>query len=130
MVKKKIRLSIALVIGFCLFASLLQFMPVSISLGERCDVRADPASAFLQPGHVYLVRVDKPMNPPDGMKPIPQGSFGAGFFHDGKRDDDPKHHCQGDITVLLQDDGHRKYRCQRCNKVWDRINESEKGELR
>jgi len=129
MAKEKIRISIALLIGFCLFAILLKLIPVSISFGERHDLRADSVNDFLQPGRVYFVCVDKPMNPPEGMKPIPNGFLGTGFFHDGKRDDNPKRMCWGDITILLDDDGYMNYRCERCKKVWDNTHDTKKGEL-
>ncbi len=118
MKQKKLKISIALLVGFVLFAGLLQFVPISISFGKRHNANVGPGNAFLQPDCLYLVQVKNPMISPDGMQAIPCGYMAAGFFHDGKRQDNGKDHCGGDITTLLQDNGEKKYKCEQCKKIW------------
>lgn len=124
MAKKKLGISIALVIGFCLFTGLLQFVPISISFGKHHDADLDLRNVSLQPNCMYHVYVKKPMTLPDNMElaPKPLTQRGAGFFHDSKREDGDKGKCMGTIKILLQDDGRKKYKCLRCGKeIWDRI---------
>ena len=118
MPEKRLRIFITLLVGFLLFVGLLQFVPISISLGERCDDNMDAGTAFLQPGDFYLIKANKAIKVPDGMQAIPCGFMGAGFFHDGKRQDNGKDDCRGNITTLMQDNGDRKYRCEKCKKIW------------
>ena len=82
---KRLRISITLLVVFVLIAGLLQFVPISISFGERCDDNMYAGNTFLQPGNFYLVQANKAMKVPDGMQTVPCGFMGAGFFHDGKR---------------------------------------------
>ena len=134
MSKKKLGISIALVIGFCLFTGVLQFVPISISFGKSHHTNSDLRNMPLQPNGTYLVYVKKPMALPDDMELVTgpwtgpctwqmtRGTLrGAGFFHDGKRKDDDKGKgkgkCMGNIKILLQDDGRIKYICLLCRKV-------------
>lgn len=130
MTQKKLKISIALLVGFVLFAGLLQFVPISISFGKRHHTNSDLRNMPLQPNGTYLVYVKKPMALPDDMELVTgpwtgpwTGQMrgwtlrGAGFFHDGKRKDDNKVECMGNIKILLQDDGRIKYKCLLCRKV-------------
>jgi hypothetical protein len=131
MAKKKLGVSIALVIGFCLFTGVLQFVPISISFGKSNHSKSDLRNMPLQPNGTYLVYVKKPMALPDDMELIEQWTSqmqrlgarrGAGFVHDGKRKDSDKKKCMGTIKTLLQDDGRIKYKCLHCGKVIPDIN--------
>jgi len=142
MAKKKLGISIAIIIGFCLFTGLLQFSPISISFGKRNHANSDLQNMPLQPNGMYLVYVKKPMALPDDMELVTEPwtgmaipcefagtRRGAGFVHDGKRKDDDKKKCMGTITILLQDDGRIKYKCLHCSKmIPDRDSKSKKEE--
>ena len=127
MPRKKLTVSITLLVVFVLIAGLLQFVPISISFGERCDDNMYAGSTFLQPGKFYLIQANKSTKLSDGEQTIPCGVMGpgrfigAGFFHDGKRKDDEKKYCGGSISKLLQDNSDIKYRCEKCKKVWEQI---------
>lgn len=135
MAKKNLGISIALIIGLCLFTGLHQFAPISISFGKRNHSNSELRNIPLQPKRTYLIYVKKPMELPDDMEfvtgswtepwtwPIECGTRrGAGFFHDGKHKDNDKKKCMGTITILLQDDGRIKYKCIHCGKVISDIN--------
>lgn len=128
MTQKRLKISIALLVGFVLFTGLLQFVPISISFGKSHHTNSDLRNIPLQPNGTYLVYVKKPMALPDDMELVTgpwTGQMtgwtlrGAGFFHDGKRKDDDKGKgkCMGNIKILLQDDGRIKYICLLCHKV-------------
>lgn len=124
MTQKRLKISIALLVGFVLFAGLLQFVPISISFGKSHHTNSDLRNMPLQPNGTYLVYVKKPMALPDDMELVTEHwacrawtRRGAGFVHDGKRKDGDKGKCMGTIKMLLQDDARIKYKCLHCGKV-------------
>lgn len=138
MARRKLRISIAMAVGSCLFIGLLRFVPISVSFGERDDSNSDPHNTSLRPG-IYYVYLKSPMKLPDGMELVamhgnwtsvcggawsPYGLIGTGFFHDGKRKKNDKDRCRGPITTLLQDDRSMKYKCMKCGKIWPKPSDS------
>ena len=129
MAKRKLNFIIMLVIGFCLFACVLKFMPISISFGEQNKPNPRLKNDILWPGF-YGIYIKKPMRLPEEMELIAAqdryvecgtthyGMIGAGFYHEGKRKDDDKKNCGGPIKTLLQDDRSMKYECLLCGKTW------------
>lgn len=94
MTQKRLKISIALLVGFVLFTGLLQFVPISISFGKSHHTNSDLRNMPLQPNGTYLVYVKKPMALPDDMELVTgpwtgpcKGQVtgwtfrGAGFFH-------------------------------------------------
>jgi hypothetical protein len=113
-------LPIAFLAGGLLSLAVFQSSPVATLSGQTDCSMSPMQRGYMEPGSTYVMTVDRRMKVPDWMKPVPCGSIKQGFFHDGKCVASEKEHCGGDVTMLLQDDGSLRYRCERCKRTWEK----------
>ena len=106
-------------VSIFLLVACFQIIPISISLGQNDKALDGKKHLVLRPGDWYLVYSDNPFTLPEGVEAWATEGMGTGFRHDGIRKD-KQVHCGGFINMQLQDNGHIKYQCVVCKRVWIR----------
>ena len=103
--------------GCLLLAVCLQLAPITFSLGQDRMTNKESEGVYLQPGQLYVVYTLEPVKLPGPIRAASYGTFGTGFFHDGKHKSKDKA-CCGGIKMLLRDNGYIEYKCVGCGKTW------------
>ena len=127
MTNNKYFLSFILLGSLGLLTGIYELKTFSNSFGKSNDPNSSIYSNIIQPGF-YYVNVDQPIVLPRGVNVISSnkgqyeacnGMFGAGFVHNGKREDNKEKRCEdGTIKTIIQDDYKIKYECLKCGKTW------------
>ena len=102
-----------------LLVTCFQIMPISISLGQNDKKMNEKKRLDMQPGEWYMVYSDTPFTLYGDAKVMSGGGIGGRLKHDGINKDTQKP-CAGFISMVLQDNGWIRYRCNLCEREWTR----------